>query len=86
MQASAGGGMRISWPGLVVSQVMVVLGTWLVREWGVGLWWTIVCMSYNTGYAVVYLHPPYKEPVIYLVATYAAWFVGMVWSKYRAGW
>lgn len=77
---------RISWLGVVISQVMVVFGAWLAAEWDVGLWWTIACMSYDTGYAVTYLHPPYKEPAIQLAIGYTVWFVGMVLFKFGPAW
>lgn len=77
---------KISWPGLVVSQVMVVFGTWLVNEWDVGLWWTIASMSFDTGYAVTNLHPPYREPAIQLAIGYAVWFLGMVLFKFGPAW
>ncbi len=77
---------RISWIGLVVSQTMVLFGAWLAAEWDVGLWWTIVCLSSDAGYAVTHLHPPYREPALHLAIGYGVWFAGMVLFKYGPAW
>lgn len=87
-RTSAGRGTRprISWPGLVVSQAMVLFGAWLAAEWDVGLWWTIVCMSSDAGYAVTHLHPPYREPALHLAIGYGVWLMGMVAMKFGPRW
>lgn len=67
---------RLSWPGVLLSQAMCAFSIWADARWGFDLWWSTVMMAAATGYAVRYLHPPYRRPLLRLLEMYVVWFVG----------
>ena len=67
---------RLSWPGVIISQLMCAVSIWADRHWGFDFWWSTTMVAAATGYAVAHLHPPYGRPLLRLAALYALWLAG----------
>ena len=76
----------LSWPGVVVSQVMCAFSIWADRRWGFDFWWSTTMVAAATGYAVTGLHPPYGKPLLRLAVIYAAWLVGGFAGRALGSW